>query len=282
MTFDRDPRGGQTDYAPELHNRTHRKGANDYLPHYLSEDEEVGAAALGSIIVGQTSAGRVLWLPYGVVVPAGAALRNAFVLDNGDTKPTYKPTLDATLPVVVTPAGAGAAGTSLLYAHRDHNHPGTDVASATTLNAFAALFQSSSVTANQALTDSSTAFQNVTNMAIALGVNERWRFAMTIIFISTVAADFKWQFTVPAGGVLFFAAPGFTFGGLPANVYNQGAAATQVADGSGANIAIEIQGTVINGGTAGNLQLQAAQNTATADAGADKVLIGSNYFARRV
>lgn len=278
MTFDRNPQGYALDAAVERHHETHYKLGGDPL----DLNDLVAAPALGSILVAQSAgAGRYTYQEYAVVVPAGAALRNAFVLDNGDTKPTYKPTLSTALPVVVTPAGAGAAGTSLLYSHVDHDHPATDVASAAILNAFAALFQSSSVVSAQQLTSNSTAFQNVTNMAIALGANQVWRFAMTIIFISSAAADFKWQFTVPAGATLFWSSPGQTYLGVPVNVYNQGAGVSGLADGSGAAIAVEIQGTVINGANAGNLQLQAAQNTATVEA-TDFVLIGSNYFARRV
>lgn len=122
MVWDNDPRGQSSDFAPEKHANTHRKGGGDYLPHFLSEDEEVGPPTLGDVIVGQASGTRVFWLPYGVVVPAGSALRNAFVLDNGDTVPTYKPTLDATAPTTIAEADAAAAGTSLIYSHRDHKH----------------------------------------------------------------------------------------------------------------------------------------------------------------
>lgn len=241
-----------------------------------------GNPAVGDILVATTVNGKVVFRPYSISVPGGAGLRNAIVLDNGDTTPTYKATLDATLPVVVTPGGAGAAGTSKIYAHRDHDHPGTDVASAATLSTFMGLEYATGVIANQSLTDSSTTFQNVTNMILPLAANQMWRFAMTLIFISSLAADFKFQFTVPAGATLYFSTSGFlTGGGTPASVYSQGAGAPVVVDGLAANTSLDVAGTVICGGTAGNMQLQAAQDTGTADAGADKVLIGSNIFGRR-
>lgn len=121
-TWDTDPRGGRTDYAPELHARTHRKGANDYLPHFLSEDEELGPpGAVGDTIVSATLDGRPQWRPYSLVVPA-ANVRNAFAVDNAETTPTWKATLDATAPTTIAEGDAAAAGTSLIYSHRDHKH----------------------------------------------------------------------------------------------------------------------------------------------------------------
>ncbi len=234
---------------------------------------------LGDIIVAQGS--PPVWDDYALVVPA-ANVRNALAVDNGETVPTWKTTLDATNPAAVSPTSVAAPGTSLIYSHRDHVHGASDIASAASLAAFIALFFSTSVVTFQALTDSSTAFQNVTAMAVPLGANEVWRFNMTLIFISTVLADFKFQFTVPAGATLYLSSGPVTFAGLQVFYQNTAAATPMTADGTAANVAIEVSGTVINAGTAGNLQLQAAQNVAQADAAADRIIVGSNIFARRV
>ncbi len=277
------------------HGKNHGKDGRDKVIHPLlgglhkTSAGSADAPVLGDIIVAQTVLGGVDWQRYGFV-PAGSAItRNALVGDFGDTVPTYKATLDATLPVIITPAGAGAAGTSLLYSHRDHNHPATDVASKTTLDALVAVVTSHlareftfAMTAGQQLTSNSTVFQNITGMAVPLAANEVWRFSMTLISLSSVAADFKFQFTVPAGAVLFLATGGYTAGAVyvPSQA-SIGAAAPITLDGAAANVATEVYGTVICGGTAGNLQLQAAQAIATIE-NTDFVVQGTNVFAKKV
>ncbi len=142
-------------------------------------------------------------------------------------------------------------------------------------------FAKAELAAGQQLTSNSTVFQNITGMALALAANEVWRFHMTLIYISTVAADFKWQFTVPAGATLFYSSGPFNFGAAQIFLASYGAATPAAADGNAANVAIELYGTVINGANAGNLQLQAAQNTGTVEI-TDFVVQGTNYEARRV
>lgn len=230
-----------------------------------------GDPVRGDIITAQGA--TPLWTKLARSVPA-ANVRNALGLDNGDTEPVWKTTLDATTPVAITPGGAGAAGTSLIFSHRDHDHPSANVADSRR-------DQWAYLATSQQLTSNSTTFQNVTGMAVLLAANEVWRFSMTLIFISTVAADFKFQFTVPAGATLFFATGSFILGGIPTQAGSVGASISTPADGLAGNVAIEIYGTVINGANAGNLQLQAAQNTATVEA-IDFVVAGTNMTGRRV
>jgi len=58
----------------------------------------------------------------GIIVPA-ANVRNVFGVDNAELRPSWKTALDGTTPATIVAGGAGAAGTSLVFAHRDHNHP---------------------------------------------------------------------------------------------------------------------------------------------------------------
>jgi len=57
----------------------------------------------------------------GVSIPA-ANVRNVLGLDNGDTVPTWKIALDGTAPTTSALGDAASAGTSLVFAHRDHAH----------------------------------------------------------------------------------------------------------------------------------------------------------------
>ena len=76
------------------------------------------APAVGSIIYVPTAGGG--WEELAISVPA-ANVRNALGIDNGETAPSWKTTLDATTPAAVD--AAGSPGTSLIYSHRDHVHP---------------------------------------------------------------------------------------------------------------------------------------------------------------
>ena len=74
--------------------------------------------AVGSIIYVPAAGGG--WEELVISVPV-ANVRNALAIDNGETVPSYKTTLDATTPAAVD--AAGSPGTSLIYSHRDHVHP---------------------------------------------------------------------------------------------------------------------------------------------------------------
>lgn len=54
-------------------------------------------------------------------VPAANVL-NVLGLANGDVEPAWKTVLDATAPTTIAAGDAAAAGTSLVFAHRDHRH----------------------------------------------------------------------------------------------------------------------------------------------------------------
>lgn len=137
------------------------------------------------------------------------------------------------------------------------------------------------VVTGQQLTSNSTTFQNVTNMRLPLAVNQAWQFVLHLTYLSTVTADFKFQFTVPAGAVLNFSTLSIVQGGVQNFIGSAGAATSFMADGTASNVTIVIMGTVISGATPGDLQLQAAQNTATAEI-TDFVVTGTNLVATQV
>ncbi len=86
-------------------------------------DTVAAAVVAGDIVIGNATP---KWARLALSVPA-ANVRNVLGVDNGDTLPSYKAALDATLPASITPGSAGAAGTSLVFAHRDHAHPATSI-----------------------------------------------------------------------------------------------------------------------------------------------------------
>lgn len=268
------------------HNVSHHQGGADPLSlDFLYPF----TAANGDILVATLVNGRYVFRPYSVVVPGTTVLRNALVLDNGDTKPTYKPTLDGTNPTTMSPTTAAAPGTSLIYSHRDHAHPASDIASAASLSSLTSSFnthvaweQRAVLTSGQQLTSNSAAYQNITQGVIVLGANEAWRFHGTIVGLSTAAADWKFQFTVPAGGVLWMMVGQYVDTAGVLTILSQVAAGTTVAvGGTAANYPVEIMGTVVTVGTAGNMQLQAAQNTATVET-TDFIVQGTNIVAWRL
>lgn len=266
------------------HGKNHGKDGHDKVIHPLLGGLHKGSdpnepAVLGDVLVAQGSPTE--FHRYGIVVPA-AGLRNDFTVLPADTVPAWRPTVDTVNPVAITPGNAGAPGSQVIFARRDHEHDATAVASAAVVNALVAQEYSAALVSGQQLTSNSTVFQNITDMILPLAANQVWRFAMTLISLSTVAADFKFQFTVPAGAVLFFSTGGYTAGGVYIASQASIAAATTInLDGNGINIATEIYGTVICGGTAGNLQLQAAQQTATVET-TDFVVARTNIWGRRV
>lgn len=94
------------------------RGASHSLLSTVHDDTVVSDVSEGSIIVGN---GTPAYAELVITVPS-SGLRNALAVDNGETVPTWKATLDTTN---ATALGSAAPGTSLIYSHRDHvhNHP---------------------------------------------------------------------------------------------------------------------------------------------------------------
>jgi len=136
-------------------------------------------------------------------------------------------------------------------------------------------------TADETVNDSA-AFQDDDELVIAVGANEIWYLQLWVRVLSTAAADFKWQFTVPVAatiegfdlndvGVATAAAPlrSLTLAGIQAFL----------VAGAG-EYALCISAIYVGGANAGNIQLQWAQNTA--DASDTKVLANSFIIAHKL
>ena len=121
------------------------------------------------------------------------------------------------------------------------------------------------------IVSNSAVLQNDDELLLPLGANESWAFLIVIRLNSTAVADFSFKLTAPAGAVgeYIITAEGVADSNPVGNVYGI------VADGS--NQILALRGVVVNGSTAGNLQLQWSQNTA--EASDTKVLANSYIIA---
>jgi hypothetical protein len=137
-------------------------------------------------------------------------------------------------------------------------------------------------TADQTVTNNA-AFQNDNTLLVAMAANSSYNIDAVINFSSTsAAADYKYTFTVPAGSTVAISATADTAAaaGTICNITTSGQTCT-IASTAGYRGNITLKGYVRTGGTAGNLQFQFAQNTAT---GGQSVTVyqGSSLSYRRV
>lgn len=124
-------------------------------------------------------------------------------------------------------------------------------------------------TVAQALTPSSAVLQNVTNMVAALpgiaGAIFQWR--SMVFYDASSTADIKFAHTIPAGATQRWGLNALSTSGtqpLNATAATSGTAIAAGATGVGTILVAWIEGEITMGATAGNLQLQAAQNSAEA------------------
>lgn len=131
-----------------------------------------------------------------------------------------------------------------------------------------ALYAQPRVTANQTLTQNSTALQNVTALVAAVPTAGTFGIRGIIYYSSSTVADIKFAFLLPAGGTIQWNGLGVVTGGTNTGDASFGVATASDSsisyggNGVGTQQAIQIEGTYVAGGTAGNLQFRAAQNTA--------------------
>lgn len=118
-------------------------------------------------------------------------------------------------------------------------------------------------TADETLATSTT-FQDDNHLFFSVAANEIWAFELELLFSTPVAADFKMQWTSPAGATGNWWGFWNDNGGPTVNYITRrslaGTFALDTANGDG-NLAI--RGAVVNSTTAGTLQLQWAQNAAS-------------------
>jgi len=129
-----------------------------------------------------------------------------------------------------------------------------------------AVHTSTRVAADQTLTASSTVLQNVANMAAPLpGTSGAiFQFLCRVFYDASTIADVKFAFTIPAGASMRWGLNSLGTGGTNPSPYAttniSGTALAAGALGVGTTLYAIIEGEVTMGATAGNLQLQAAQN----------------------
>lgn len=129
------------------------------------------------------------------------------------------------------------------------------------------MFAQIRLAAPQALTPSSTALQNVTGMVVALPTAGTFRWRSTVFYDASTTADFKIAYTIPAAATMRWGMSALgTAGNVPTyTTATASAAAISIgALGVGTVTMAQMEGEITMGGTAGNLQMQAAQNTSDA------------------
>lgn len=132
------------------------------------------------------------------------------------------------------------------------------------------LFAMVRLTASQTLTASSTALQNVTSIVVAMPAAGTFTFRGVVYYEATTVADIKFAFTIPAGASMRWNIMGVAVGGAGTGDATFSTTTTSDASisfggaGAGTTLAAQIEGDYAAGGTAGNLQFRAAQNTSEA------------------
>lgn len=116
--------------------------------------------------------------------------------------------------------------------------------------------------------NNSTTLVDVTGITVALPTAGRFGWSTEIMYSSSTVADIKLAYTWPAGATVQWAGMGIalTAGSVEGDLHDEGQGTsgnTISFGGSGVSspMMILIQGEIIMGGTAGNLQLRFAQNT---------------------
>ena len=136
-------------------------------------------------------------------------------------------------------------------------------------------------TADQTLTQNTTVLQDVTDLVFPIAVNEVWEITLYLLYTSGVAPDLHMRVTLPAGGEAVFVCINKSTT-LVHNVYLMEEGLTFAMGGEGAavrNFSLW-KGVITNGGLAGNVQIEAAQDTA--DLSDTVVLENSCIIARRL
>lgn len=121
-------------------------------------------------------------------------------------------------------------------------------------------------TADQSVT-SSTTLVNDTQLLVAVAASATYRLDALIYYTggTTGSSDLKLGWTVPAGTTITGGADSVANPLAVAQVFmTQSSVLFSATNGAGNPFPISLWGTVVTSGTAGNLQLQWAQNTSSA------------------
>lgn len=121
--------------------------------------------------------------------------------------------------------------------------------------------------ANQILTQNNTTLQSVTDLVAPVPAAGTFSFRGVIYYDTSAVADIKFAFLLPAGGGLRWTGLGVNTGGggtgdgTFSTITTSDGTISYGGAGVGTVLACHIQGEYVAGGTAGNLQFRAAQNT---------------------
>lgn len=132
-----------------------------------------------------------------------------------------------------------------------------------------ALYTAARMTANQVLTASSTALQNVTELVSPLtgAAGATYRFRAFLFYDATTTADIKFAFVTPAAATFVWGLNALSTGGTNPAYNTQSGSGSSIpagASGLGTGLYAILDGTIALGASTGDLQLQAAQNVADA------------------
>jgi hypothetical protein len=123
-------------------------------------------------------------------------------------------------------------------------------------------------TSDQSIT-SSTTLTDVTGVNIAVAASEVWAFQtfLTCTAAASGPPDIKFEFTGPAGSTIVWSTPGSPNTGDTYSLPLIAAGGAGIVTGADTTQRGYMGlGTIVNAGTAGNLQLQFAQSTSSASA----------------
>lgn len=126
--------------------------------------------------------------------------------------------------------------------------------------------------------NANTTLGDVTGLAFAVGANETWIFEFFIHGISNAAADWKFAVTFPTTPTAV--RYGVEISGNLGAESTATAGADVIGDATGVEEVVVLSGLLRNGANAGNVQLQAAQNTSNAS---DTIIRADSYvIAHRI
>lgn len=108
--------------------------------------------------------------------------------------------------------------------------------------------------------NNSVTLADVTALSFTVAANETWAFEVVVFGVSTVAADWKFDFTGPAAPTAVFVGVTGSMD-LPTTSAVNAFSSAFVAGAGGVQEQLIIRGLLRNGANAGTVQLQAAQNT---------------------
>ncbi len=157
------------------------------------------------------------------------------------------------VPVIGTRISVSTFGEPVVNAINDHEARITAIEALSTVNK---IFDET-VNNNNTLQDDNELF-------VGLAANTTYVFWLTLFYFSGTTPDFKFKLNIPAGATMSYGVMGFDTTGAYTNAGNLNSGNTPSIGGVGGDAFAICRGSIIVGATAGNLQLQWAQNNANA------------------